>query len=315
MRRTDLLLLGLIAALFVGAMVLLVNAYGEGSPKGDVALSFSDLVQQRKGSDSASDPSLFRFAVAPVMSPRATLENYHALAAYIGKRLGRPVELVQGKSYAEINALVRSGDVSLAWVCSGAYVIGRREFGMQALAVPVVNGDKTYRSYLIVPSSSTARTWEDLRRKTFAFTDPLSNTGRLVPVYVLYKMGETPQRFFKDFIFTYSHDKSVEAVAEGLVDAAAVDSLVYDFLVRQDPSVGAKTKVIWESPAFGINPLVVHPNASPELRRQLESILLSMSADPAGRALLAPLEIDTFVKPEPHDYDAIEAMVQITDSQ
>lgn len=311
MRTPALVLVAAIVVALAG-IGFLGAAYWERTPNTDVTLSLSQLATDKAVAAYQPDPSRVRFAVAPVLSPRATLDNYEAFAAYLGDRLGRPVDLVQGKSYAEINALVRSGDVSLALVCSGAFVAGRREFGMQALAVPMVNGEKTYRSYLIVPSSSPARTWDDLRNKTFAFTDPLSNSGRLVPVYVLSQKGETPERFFKDFIFTYSHDKSIEAVAEGLVDGAAVDSLVYDFVVEREPTLASRTRIVWKSPPYGINPIVVHPNVSLALRQQLAGILLGMSNDPRGREVLARLGVDEFVRPDESAYDSIEEMMRAT---
>jgi phosphonate transport system substrate-binding protein len=270
------------------------------------------VVSARENLAYQPDPSRVRFAIAPVLSPRATLENYSALAAYLGERLGKTVELVQGNSYAEINALVHSGDATLALVCSGAFVVARREFGMQALVVPVINGENTYHSYLIVPARSGNRGWEDLRHKAFAFTDPLSNTGRLVPLYVLSQMGETPDKFFQNFIFTYSHDNSIRAVAEGLVDGAAVSSLVYDFMVRQDPSLATRIHVVWRSPPYGMTPVVVHPAMPLEARQQLEAIFLNMSTDAKGQEVLRDLGVDAFVRPDPSAYDTIEAVMQAT---
>jgi phosphonate transport system substrate-binding protein len=57
-----------------------------------------------------------RVAVAPVISPRETLKSYSDLVAYLGKRLGRPAELIQGSSYAEINELIRYGNCDVAFV-------------------------------------------------------------------------------------------------------------------------------------------------------------------------------------------------------
>lgn len=314
MRQPNFVLIGLALALVTG-MVVLADVLGHRLPQADATILLSDIPVPNEDSASRSDPSRVRFAVASVLSPRATLEHYGALATYLSARLGRPVELVQSKTYAETNALVRSGDVSVALVCSGAFVMGRREFGMEALAVPVVDGKVTYQSYLIVPSNSNVRTWKDLRQKTFAFTDPLSNSGRLVPVYMLTKMGETPDSFFKNFIFTYSHDKSIHAVAEGLVEAAAVDSLVYNAIVQQEPSIAKKTRIVWESPLYGINPVVVNPGAPPELREELKAILLNMAGDADGREILERLGIDAFVTPDPSAYDSIEAMLRDTKGQ
>ena len=311
MRMLNFMLIAVTGVALIGVVGLIVVNEQE-NVKADVSLSLSQSVSRHTVSLNQADKFRLRFGVAPVLSPLATAKNYETLANYLGEKLVRPVELVQGKSYTEINAMVRDGDVSLAFVCSGAFVIGRREFGMEALVIPVVNGQKTYNSYLIVPYRSTAKTWEDLRQKTFAFTDPLSNTGRLVPVYTLSQMGETPEKFFKSTIFTYGHDKSIQAIADGLVDGAAVDSLVYDFIAKRDPALAARTKVIWKSPPYGINPVVVNPNLSPELRRQFESIFLGMSSDPKGMEILKYLGIDTFTKPDAATYDTIEEMIRVT---
>jgi phosphonate transport system substrate-binding protein len=142
----------------------------------------------------------------------------------MGQRLGRPVRLFQ-RTYAEVNDLVKNREIDLAFVCAGALVEGEHEFGMQALVVPQMRGETLYYSYLVVNRRSGAERLADLRGKTFAFSDPLSNSGRLVPVYQLALRRETPERFFSRTVFT-SHDNSILAVADGLVDGAAVDSLI-----------------------------------------------------------------------------------------
>lgn len=309
MKTFHYILLAVTIAALLGITGLIVTNERE-NLRADVTISLSQRAPKYPASSYRGDQTRLRFGVAPVLSPLATLRNYETLVTYLGKRLGRQIELVQGKNYAEINALVRSGDVSFAFVCSGAFVTGRHEFGMKALAIPVVNGQKTYHSYLIVPYNSTASTWQDLRQKTFAFTDPLSNTGRIVPLYVLSQMGETPEKFFKSSIFTYSHDKSIRAVAEGLIDGAAVDSLVYDFITRGEPNLAVKTKIVWRSPPYGINPVVINPNLSFELSRQLEEVLFEMSGNPEGKAILKSIGVDAFVSPDPAAYDTIEVMMR-----
>lgn len=101
-----------------------------------------------------------------------------------------------------------------------------------------MDGGTVDYSVLIVPADSPARTMADLRGKVFAFTDPMSNTGRTYPTYLVRQLGQTPETFFARTFFTYSHDDAIHAVADGLADGAAVDSLVYDFAVARDPALG-----------------------------------------------------------------------------
>jgi phosphonate transport system substrate-binding protein len=177
----------------------------------------------------STDVIPLRIAVAAVVSPEGTVESYSDLVAYLSDHLDRPVELVQRRTYTEINDLIRTGEVDLAFVCTSAYLVGRQNFGMQLLAAPQIDGEAIYNSMLIVPADSPAQSMADLQGKVFAFTDPISNTGRMYPASLVLELGSTPEQFFSRTFYTYSHDDAIHAVAEGIADGAAVDSLVLDF--------------------------------------------------------------------------------------
>ncbi|MFW6042565.1 MAG: phosphate/phosphite/phosphonate ABC transporter substrate-binding protein [Chloroflexota bacterium] len=247
-----------------------------------------------------------RVAIAAIISPEGTVESYDPLLKYLVERLDRPVEVEQRRTYAEVNELVRTGEVDLAFVCTSAYIAGRQDFDMQLLVAPIVQGETFYRSQLIVPTNSAAVSIDDLRGKVFAFTDPMSFTGRVYPTYLLQQMETTPAEFFLRTFFTYSHDDAIMAVANSLADGAAVDSLVLDFALARDPELGAKLHIIHTSPPFGVPPVVVGPDIRPQLRVELESVFLSMHESPEGLRALQALDIERFTLVAPELYDAVE---------
>lgn len=249
-----------------------------------------------------------RLAVAAVISPQGTFESYSSLAVYLSDKLGRPVELMQRRTYAEINDLIENGAVDVAFVCTSAYVIGEREFGMSLLAAPQVNGETIYQSWLIVPADGPAQDMADLRGKTFAFTDPWSNSGRIYPTAMVKALDESVETFFGRTFFTYSHDDAIRAVANGVADGAAVDSLVYQYAVTREPALGESTRIIHRSPAFGIPPVVTSPHLRPRVKAELETILLAMADDSDGRAALDLLDIDRFVLVDDAQYDSVRAL-------
>ncbi len=142
-----------------------------------------------------SDVRPLRVAIAAVLSPRGSAESYGQLLKYLEKELDRPVEAVQRRTYSEVNDLLRTGEVDLAFVCTSAYILGKREFNMQLLVAPQVNGEKVYRAQLIVPADSPAQSISDLRGILFAFTDPMSFTGRIYPTYLLQQMVRAQRPF------------------------------------------------------------------------------------------------------------------------
>jgi phosphonate transport system substrate-binding protein len=148
-----------------------------------------------------------------------------------------------------------------------------------------------------------------LRGTVFAFTDPLSNSGMLAPAYVLAKeLKETPDSFFRDHRFTYSHDNSILSVAEKLYDGAAVDSLIWEYLDRKESKWTAQTRVIYKAGPYAIPPVVVSPGIDGELKKKLASAFLTMHEDPRGRDILKKVWIDRFTVIEDSAYDSIREM-------
>jgi phosphonate transport system substrate-binding protein len=86
---------------------------------------------------------------------------------------------------------------------------------------------------LIVPSNSSFRTWEDLRSRVIAFTDPESFTGCLLPSFELAEKNLDPADYFEKVVYTGSHDRSIMAVSANIVNAAAVDSLVWQSILEK----------------------------------------------------------------------------------
>jgi len=258
---------------------------------------------------SSAKPPL-RIAVAAMFSPEETLGVYQELMDYIAAMLGRSVELKQRRTYQEVNDMLGAGKLDAAILCSGPYVHAQRQYGVQLLAVPVIRGSPTYHSYIIVPPGSQARTLDDLRGKRFAFTDPLSTSGYLYPVYALVTQGQQPATFFGKTLFTYSHDNSIEAVAEGIVDGAAVDSLIYDYLLARHPALGSRTRIIQTSPPMGAQPVGIPRTLAPATARALRDLFLNMDQDPGAKKILEQLGVDRFIAGSDALYDGIRAMLK-----
>ncbi len=274
------------------------------SPK-KISLAKREAAQENR--QGPQDTPL-RIAVGGMITPKEGFVYYREFIDYIGEKLNKPVQYINREKYDEINALMKSGQIDIAFVCSGPYVDGHDDFGMELLAAPQAYHRTVYYAYIIVAKSSPIQRFEDLRGKSFAFTDPLSNTGRLVPKYMLAKMNETPDSFFKKYIFTYAHDKSIKAVAEGVVDGAAVDSLIWEYADRTNPELTAKTKIIKKSPPYAVPPVVARMGLSPALKRQLRDLLLNAHRDERGKELLDKMMIDRFVDIDDDAYRSIREM-------
>jgi phosphonate transport system substrate-binding protein len=286
-------------------IALVAFTSGCGGDGDAVVVDFSKTVAVERPIKPEPGSESLRVAVAAIISPKETFAYYRQLLGYIGQKLDRGIEFIQRKTYAEINELLAEGQIDLAFVCSGPYVVGKEKYGFQLVATPLVQDSHFYHSYLIVNKASEFQTLEDLRERVFAFSDPDSNTGKLVPTYWLSQLGERPETFFSKTIYTYSHDNSILAVAKSLVDGAAVDGLIWEYYHQKNPDLTSKTRIIRKSEPYGIPPMVASSSIPYELMTQIRGLLFSMHEDPDGQAILNELMIDKFIAPNDRWYDSI----------
>ncbi len=285
-------------------LVLLLLTACSGNEDSKV-VDFSKTFQVSRPDGPNLDRPSLRVAVGAMISPKETFIYYRQILDYIASGLGRNVELIQRKTYSEVNELIGKGEIDVAFICSGPYVSGREKYGFELLATPEVNGSHFYQSYLIVNSDSPFQSISDLRKRVFAFTDPDSHSGKLVPTFWLSDIHEHPDTFFGKTVYTYSHDNSILAVSRGLVDGAAVDSLIWEYYNLKNPSLTAGTRIIKRSESFGIPPVVASKFFPSEMKTRVREILLAMHEDPEGSKILHELMIDRFVAPQEKWYDAI----------
>jgi phosphonate transport system substrate-binding protein len=245
-----------------------------------------------------------RVSVAAMMSPSGTFGAYRQLLDQLGAQLGSPVELVQRRTYRETNDLLASNSIDIAFICTGGLIelqaTGRR---VEILAVPVIHGVTTYRSVIIVPAHGQVGAFADLAGKRFAFTDELSLSGYAWPVWLAGKSGHDPMQFFSNTYFTHSHDRSIDSVAKGLVDGAAVDSVILAKMQAQSPALAETVRVLGQSDPLGMPPVVASDRANEKTRAAVRQWLITLHEKPEGRQVLDALGIERFAVPEPGLYE------------
>jgi phosphonate transport system substrate-binding protein len=280
----------LVLLMFLGAL-----AFGlTGCPPAAEETPFVSLEPPLRAATADPDPEqqVIRVGVAPIFSPVAAYEQFAGLTSYLTTVLDQPVELVQRPTYFEINELVRSGDLSCAFVCSGAYVLNGE--GLDVLVTPVIDGEPRYSAVCVVPALSSAQSLDDLAGATFAVSDPLSFTGRAYVARRLADSGTTPDRFFGRVLHAEGHDKVLQLVSSGNADGACINSMVHAKLAHVDPEMVDRLRVIERSSDFGAPPVVVSTRAPIAVRERLQGAFEGMASTPEGAAVLAELGVERF---------------------
>jgi phosphonate transport system substrate-binding protein len=300
-----LALTAVVLAVGVVAFIVLDRDRAGLSPETTLDLHLRNGVHIALPQPEGGPDSVLRVAIAPVISPEASVGLYGDLIGYIAGKMELAPSLMRGKNYSEVNDLIRMRQCDVAMVCTYSYVLAETAFKVRLLAAPEINGRRDYHSLIIVPVASSISELAELRDKRFASCDVLSTSGWLYPMTLLKKQGLDARSFFGAHIISGSHDQSVFAVKSGVVDAAAVDSIVYEQMLAADPALGEKLKVIHRSPPFGMPPLIVPADLRDDRFAQLQQILLAMHTEEGGKRILKALGFDRFFAPRDKDYDYV----------
>ncbi len=248
--------------------------------------------------DAAPDPDAW-FLLDTIWSPREGFERAQPLLRCLREELGEQVGLRQRHTCAESNALLLSGGADLGLVCpvAAARPMLREAFGGGwRLSGP--EGDDVRRSVLIVRADHAARGLDDLRGASVAWVEPDSLTGALAVRLALADRGEDPDGFFGRLRYSHGHERSLELVLRGSVDAAAIDERVLDRAAGE----GAPVRSVWTSPTFP-GPLLVVDRARPELAAAVERVAHRPQC-------LEPLGGTTLRRVGYEDYEALVALLE-----
>jgi len=255
-----------------------------------------------------SDQRPILIALATVLSPNETINCYRQIAQYISRQTGRQAILVQRKTYAEVNQLLANGDVDIAFLSTGAYSSYRGMNEIELLVMAEYLGTSSYTAEVIVHKDSPISSLNELQGKKFAFTDPLSFSGHMVIVDYLQKVNTVPEKFFSRYFYTYSHDKSLRAVANKIADGASLDSQMYDYVKEKEPELVKDVRIIASIGPAPTGPIVTSKKLKPEHKEQFRNIFLTMHKDPEVFAAMQKLVIDRFVMPMPDMYEPLREL-------
>ena len=300
---------------FIGLLLLcftlvFASSYtNHSTPYIDFSQQSEDTIMNNK-IDSEQRPILI--ALASVMSPHETIGYYRKIADYVAQQTGRQTILIQRKTYAEVNMLLANGDIDIAFLSTGSYSSYRGMNEIELLVMAEHLGNSLYTAEVIVHRDSTIQTMSDLEGKVFAFTDPLSYSGHMVIEEYLRQRNKIPEKFFHRHFYTYSHDKSLWAVANKIADGASFDSQIYEYAKEKTPELAANVRIIASMGSAPTGPVVINKKLRALQKEQLRHIFLTLHENPDLTEALQGLVIDRFVMPTPELYEPLRKLYDRT---
>ncbi|HEU4438233.1 MAG TPA: phosphate/phosphite/phosphonate ABC transporter substrate-binding protein [Methylomirabilota bacterium] len=247
-------------------------------------------------------------ALTPSRDPTALKEAGDAFARTITQLSGVSVKAIVASDYAGVIEALRSKRVDLAFVHPVGYVLANREAGCRILVRDVWQGKTAYTARFFVRKDQGIHRVEDLRGKTVAFVDPASSSGYIYPMVLLIKQGlvrdRDPKTFFKEALFTGTHEAALQTVLRGRVDAAASFDKAPELYLK-DPALVAQLSFVGETPEIPEAGICARPGLPAEPLARIKRALLSIKAPEHAAVLKEIYGIDGFIEADDRDYQPV----------
>jgi len=245
----------------------------------------------------------------PTESSSHITDRYGNLAKYLEKKLGIPVELKTSTDYAGVIAAMQFKHVDVAYFGPKSYVEASQRAGAEAFVLEVLeDGTQGYHGVIITKKGSGINSIKEAKGKVWAFTDPNSTSGTLVPTVYFYKdLKLDPEKYFSKVIYSGSHEASILAVKAGKVDIASTNDLDID---RGNGKFWNKDKdfnIIWTSKLIPGSPMAYRKDLPESLKKALNDAFLSYK-DKDG---LKQLKLKGYVATSDDVYDPIRDQIEV----
>lgn len=236
------------------------------------------------------------------------LEHWQPVMNYLSNKLGINVKAYVGSDYTATIIAAKNKQIDAGDLGPESYVLATKEGApIVAVAKGFYHGLAGYYSVLITRSDSGIMTMADAKGKTFAFNDPASTSGYLLPMlYFLKDMKVKPEEYFSKVAFLGSHENTALAVATGKVAVSSNNNQSLDALFTSGKVKKEDIRILWQSSMIPNDPFWVQTGLPADLRAALRDAVLKIG-DEAPDAVRAA-GYDKWVPAVDSDYDVIRTM-------
>jgi phosphonate transport system substrate-binding protein len=225
-----------------------------------------------------------KYGVIPVETQTQTTKSMDEFIKHAERETGAKWDLYQASDYSGvINALIAK-QIDLAWLSGKTYCQTHEESkgGVEPLvAAQEPDGSMGYVSVMVVKAESPYQTFEDLKGKVVARTDPLSGSGYIVPTLEFRKMGKPVDEYFKSPL-SGGHPQGVLGVLKGTYDAAFtwtsrndnignIRKMIDKGLLKRD-----QIRVVWTSKPLPSPPITIRKDLPVEMRMDLLKLFVRL---------------------------------------
>ncbi len=301
-RGTSFLIYSLLLGIF---LVGFVSCTEEKSAQNPADVSDKQIVVEDKTNNQP-----ITIGLLPDEKSDVLLERFEPVRASLEKHLKRPVKVVfpsldQSYTYDDLVDYFVDGKVQIAYFGGLSFIRALN----RTPAAPLImrKKDTKFRSYFIARAEKKATSLQELKGTKFAFGSRSSTSGHLMPRYFLKQKGIDPEKDFNgEPRFSGAHDKTLQWVVSGRVDAGALNSAVFDRLLRAGKIDPDQVEVVWATPGYADYIWAVREDVPSKVQKQITKFFRDLTpGNDEDDILLKALSADYYVVPNLKDFDKL----------
>ena len=251
-------------------------------------------------------------AFIPQENPEKLLGDIEVISAYLEGELGIPVEGFVTQDHAAAVEALRNAEADISFMGALPYVLAHNQVGAEVVLAEVYRGSPFYTGRIFVRRDSGINSLEDLRGKSIAFADPISESGYLYPLDIfvqagLLEAGQDPQSFFGSVYFAGGYQQAIQAVANGFADAAGASQYAELSL-----SPAQLQDIIWigESAPIPSHAVIARPGLDPARKEAFVTAMLKLNEPDYQYLLKHVYSPDGYITAQHEDYASVEQIAQ-----
>ncbi|SCY19396.1 phosphonate ABC transporter substrate-binding protein [Desulfoluna spongiiphila] len=233
-------------------------------------------------------PAKIRIGFIPTEGGSAVESRFQPLADHVKESLGVEVEIISASDYSGVITAMAHKHLDFAYFGPKSYVEAAKKANAQAIALELnKEGEPGYYGVVITRKDSSVTTLAQIKGKVFAFTDPNSTSGYLVPNILFARdLKVKPENYFRQVKFSGSHGASILSVKNGAVDVAATNNIDLDRMIQKGQATLDDFRILWTSELIPGAPMAARRDLPESLKAAFAGALLTFNGDKEGMAHL-----------------------------
>lgn len=277
------------------------------------AIVLSSCVQNTAELGSEKNPIKFFFV--PSTDAKLIDDKSKYIKKELEARTGYKFAISMPASFIAVVEAFGTNKADVAALNTFGYILARQKYGAQAWLTIIRYGSSSYEGQIIARADSKINSIEDLNGKKFAYVDPASASGYLLPAKLFKDKNIKPAQT----VFAQKHDNVVSMVYQKQVDAGAAfyapkeDGQLQDarrLVLKAYPDVESKIKIVQLTDSIPNDPIIFRKDMPEAIREKIITGILDMMKTPEGAdAFKTMYGVTAFQRCTDKDYAKVDAML------